>query len=42
VVARLSVDWLLSFVERRSLAIFGWYRIAIALIYFTSLWVVGR
>jgi undecaprenyl-diphosphatase len=42
VVARLSVDWLLSFVEKNSLAIFGWYRIAISLVYFTNQWVGGR
>lgn len=42
VVARLSVNWLIGYVEKRSLAVFGWYRIVLALIYFTSLWVAGH
>ncbi len=42
IVARITVDWLVSFVEKHSLAVFGWYRIGLALIYFTSLWVIGR
>lgn len=41
-VARLSVDWLLRFVKTHSLSVFGWYRIGLALLYFTSLWVLGR
>lgn len=42
IVARLTVNWLVSFVERKSLTIFGWYRVGLAAVYFTSLWVLGR
>jgi undecaprenyl-diphosphatase len=37
VVARLTVNWLIRFVEKHSLAIFGWYRLVIVLIYYFSM-----
>jgi undecaprenyl-diphosphatase len=39
IVARLSVDWLVSFVEKHSLSVFGWYRVVLVIVYllFTSL-----
>lgn len=41
-VARLTIDWLMGFVQRHRLAVFGWYRIIVALIYLTSRWVFGH
>ena len=39
ITARVTIDWLLRLVEKRSLAVFGWYRVVLSLLYFTSLWV---